>query len=152
VSELLRQLLDRRESLAQHLAAIDRLIALEQVQPASSAQSPVSVRATVPAPKRGERGVSSESLAGQILAIMNTAPDEVWTSSEITRQIQESNPAPDAYRLPMDDLKARNAVSATMGQLWRTGRLRQVSASNGAVPARYQLPNGKEVPSEEKTS
>jgi hypothetical protein len=44
-----------------------------------------------------------------------------------------------AYSLPHDELKARNAVSATLGQLRDAGRIEQTKPSNGAIGARYRL-------------
>jgi hypothetical protein len=143
VSELLHQLEERRNLLLRHLSLVEMLIAVERGQniPITD-ESPVS---SSPIVHRSKRGISPESLAGQILSSMNTSPRDSWSSSKVYEVIKASDPIHGAYVLPEDDLKARNAVSATMGQLWRSGRLQQMSPSKGAVPASYRLISEEEI-------
>jgi hypothetical protein len=134
---------DHETLLAAHelnLAAIDRLIVLER----SGAEASKSMTEAHPFvhPKPGvKRGISPESLAGQILAVLDSTPVCDWTSAQIWEALRGKEPPEGGYRLSDNELKARNSISATLGQLWRTGRIVQISPSNGVVPAVYRIKN-----------
>lgn len=151
VSELLKQLEIRRQSLIRehelNLSAIDRLVALERAQisgssEAASERNPVEGHFV----RRGRRrGISPESLAGQILSVMEDAPNNPWSSAQVYAVIKRKGGANGLYALPEDDLKARNAISSVMGQLHNTGRIFQVSPSKGAIPAFYRAIETTEI-------
>jgi len=139
----LRQQLEerRREIVREHeanLAAIDRLIALESGAPIPEIYSEIGPpRALV---NVGARGVRPLSLTGQLINLMRAGAEKDWTCTELTKLMRD-NPASeaDAYHLPKDDLRGRNAVSAAMIELWRMGYIFRVSPSQGPKPAVYRL-------------
>jgi hypothetical protein len=142
--DFLRQLESRRSQMIRKfeldLAAIDRLIALETGADSASLDVPTAVHLVRPqlATRRVvQRGVSPKSLAGQILAAVESSPDHDWTSASLWEELRHVSPI-GGYQLSNDELKAKNGISATLGQLFRSGRIEQISPSNGAEPAIYR--------------
>jgi hypothetical protein len=149
MKEAIDQLREKRESLVeQHkrdLAAIDHAIRLlggvgESVPPLL----PTS------APQKKLRGLRENSLATKIMSVFLAYPDVEYSSGEIygdLRELELENlRAIGMSSAPHDELRARNAISATLGQLRDAGRIIQTQQSNGAIGARYRLAEiGEEV-------
>jgi len=143
MGDAIDQLREKRESLiAQHerdISAIDHAIRLLGGVVELDFRLPSTL---IPAPQKKLRGLREFSLANKIMAIFMAFPGIEYSSSEIYEDLREMEVKTlrDAgVSAPHDELKARNAISATLGQLRDAGRIEQTKPSNGAIGARYRL-------------